>query len=350
MAFRVLLISLALSGILASPSPAQRGAFRVGDITAEPGTLASGILQIPAAEDPGTELPITVVHGARPGPVLALVAGNHGYEYPPILALQKLRSRFEPENLSGTVILVHVANMPSFLGRTIYYSPIDGKNMNRVYPGKVDGTTSERIAYVITTEVIERCDYLLDLHCGDGNEDLRHYVYMPVTGDEEMDRAVREIALAFGFDHIVVDRSRPTDPEASVYCSTTAITRGKPAITVESGYLGTTDVESTERIVRSVESVLRHFRMMKGDPIAVEHPLFLEPTEVLESPATGVLFPHVERGRTVARGTLIATITDFFGNKIDEVRSPFDGVVLYVVATPPIRKGEPVGMIGAIRN
>ena len=72
----------------------------------------------------------------------------------------------------GTVILVHIANLPSFLGRTIYYSPIDGKNLNRVYPGKADGTVSERIAYAITTEVIERADYVVDMHCGDGNEAL----------------------------------------------------------------------------------------------------------------------------------------------------------------------------------
>jgi predicted deacylase len=245
--------------------------------------------------------------------------------------------------------MVHITNMPSFLGRTIYYSPIDGENLNRVYPGKPDGTTSERIAYVVTTEVIEKCDYLLDLHCGDGNEDLRPYIYMPVTGKADLDAAIRDIAMAFGFDHIVVDRNRPTDPQASIYCSATGLTRGKPAITVESGYLGTTDDESTTRIVDGVTSLMRHLKMMAGEPTPVEHPVFLEPTEVLTSPATGLLFPHVKRGRSVAKGTLIATVTDFFGEKVAEVRAPFAGVVLYVVATPPITEGEPVGMIGAMK-
>jgi predicted deacylase len=285
---------------------AEREAFTVGNITAQPGETASGIIPIPAAADPGTELPVTIVHGTKPGPVLALVAGNHGYEYPPILALLRLRKSLDSKSLSGTVIMVHVANMPSFLGRTIYYSPIDGKNMNRVYPGKKAGTISERIAHVITTEVIERSDYLLDIHCGDGNEDLRPYIYMPVTGDEKMDAAIRDIAMAFGFDHIVVDRSRPTDPGASVYCSATGLTRGKPAITVESGYLGTTDDESTMRIVHGIQSLMRHFKMLTGTPTRVEHPVFLEPTEVLRSPATGLLFPHVKRGRSVAKGTLLA--------------------------------------------
>lgn len=346
---RVLVTFVVLLSATVHSAVAQREAFTVADITAQPGETASGILSIPAADDPETELPVTIVHGAQPGPVLALIAGNHGYEYPPILALQRLRSMLEPKKMSGTVLIVHIANVPSFLGRTIYYSPIDGKNMNRVYPGKKDGTTSERIAYAITKHIIDQCDYLLDLHCGDGNEDLRHYVYMPVTGDENMDKTTREIAIAFGIDHIVVDRNRPTDPEASIYCSSTAVTRGKPAITVESGYLGTTDDAPTHRIVHGVVSLMRHFKMMEGQATPVEHPIFLEPTEVLLSPATGLLFPKVQRGRTVAKGTVIATIKNFFGDTIDEVRAPFAGVVLYVVATPPISKGEPVGMIGAIK-
>jgi len=89
------------------------------------------------------------------------------------------------------VILVHVANMPSFLGRTIYFSPIDGKNLNRVYPGRADGTVSERIAYAITREIIEPADYVLDLHCGDGNESLRPYVYQTVTADAHFERRHR---------------------------------------------------------------------------------------------------------------------------------------------------------------
>jgi predicted deacylase len=349
MILRLIGLLILISFVVVSPVEAEREAFSVGNITAQPGEAVSGIIPIPAAEDPGTELPVTIVHGAEPGPVLALVAGNHGYEYPPILALLRVRKSLDPKELSGTVILVHVANVPSFLGRTIYYSPIDGKNLNRVYPGKKDGTTSERIAYVITTEVIEQSDYLLDLHCGDGNEDLRPYIYMPVTGDEKMDAAIRDIAMVFGFDHIVVDRSRPADPSASIYCSTTGITRGKPAITVESGYLGTTDDASTMRIVDGVFSLMRHFQMLPGKSTRVEHPVFLEPTEVLLSPATGLLFPHVQRGRSVAKGTLLATVTDFFGEKVAEVRAPFAGIVLYIVATPPITKDEPVGMIGAMK-
>src|SRR5437879_3326714 len=173
----------------------------------------SRMIDVPDGSDSGTQIPVTTIRGAAPSPTLALIAGNHGYEYPPILAVQKLRTLINPATLKGTIIMVHVANMPSFLGRTVYFSPIDGKNLNRVYPGRKDGTVSERIADAITTEVIEKADYVLDLHCGDGNESLRPYVYQTVTGNPKMDEAMARMALAFGIDHIVVDRNRPTDPE-----------------------------------------------------------------------------------------------------------------------------------------
>ena len=303
-------------------------------------------IAIPAGPDAGTEIPVTTIRGALPGPKLALVAGNHGYEYPPILALQRLPARLDSDRLKGTIILAHVANVPSFLGRTVYFSPVDGKNLNRCYPGSPDGTLSERIAHAITTQVIEPADYLLDLHCGDGNEWLRPYVYQAVTGDRGMDDAVARLVLAFGIDHIVVDRSRPTDPAHSIYCSTTAITRGKPAMTVESGALGRTDEESVERILSGVFGVTRELKMLTDGPEPLQTPVYLDPAEVLTSPATGILYPHVEPDQHVSRGTLVAHITDFFGAAAAEVRAPFDGVVLYVVATPPITKGQPVAYVG----
>jgi len=308
--------------------------------------MESRTIVIPAGVDAGTGIPVTTIRGARPGPTLALIAGNHGYEYPPILALQRLRARIVPEQLAGTTILVHVANMPSFLGRTVYFSPIDGKNLNRAYPGTPDGTVCARIAHAITNHVIEPCDYLLDLHCGDGNESLRPYVYQTVTGIPQMDDAIGRLALAFGIDYIVVDRNRPADPARSIYCSTTAITRGKPAVTIESGYLGNTDEESVSRIVSGVLGVMRELKMVAEGPVPVERPVYLDPVEVLASPATGILYPHVERGQAVIQGTLLAHITDFFGATTAEVRAPFDGVVLYVVATPPITKGQPVACVG----
>src|ERR1700689_3767565 len=112
------------------------------------------MIEIPAAQDAGTQIPVTTIEGSLPGPTLALIVGNHGYEYPPILALQRLRAEIDAAALSGTVLLVHVGNLPSFLGPVIYFRSCDGKNLFRVYPGRADGTLSERIAYAIPTEII----------------------------------------------------------------------------------------------------------------------------------------------------------------------------------------------------
>lgn len=342
------LLALALPAVGAAAL--QTDVFTVGTVSARRGETASGVLAVPAGVDAATEIPVSVIHGAEPGPVLGLIAGNHGYEYPPILALQRLRARIDPGKLRGTVLLVHVANLPSFLGRTVYVSPVDGQNLNRMYPGKKDGTVSQRIAHAITTEVIAKSDYVVDLHAGDGNESLRPFVYMPVTGDAALDAKIEQMVLAFGFDHIVVDRDRPTDPAASIYCDRTATSRGKPAMTVESGFLGSPDETSVANLVVGLTSLMRHYGMLEGAPTPVEHPVLLEPTAVLTAPATGVLFPHVERGQTVAQGARIATIRDFFGEELAVVRAPFAGEVLYVVGTPPIREGEPVGMVGAPRR
>ncbi|MGH9330663.1 MAG: M14 family metallopeptidase, partial [Vicinamibacterales bacterium] len=109
--------------VLLAATSAHGQPLTVGGITITPGTIASGTLDIaPRAGDSGTNVPFTIVHGASPGPVLALVAGTHGMEYVPIIALQRLRTAIDPKTLRGTVMMVHVANMPSFLGRTIYYS------------------------------------------------------------------------------------------------------------------------------------------------------------------------------------------------------------------------------------
>ncbi|MBZ5602019.1 MAG: succinylglutamate desuccinylase/aspartoacylase family protein [Acidobacteriia bacterium] len=316
--------------------------FTVGKITAKPGEMVSGFL------DEG--IPVTVVNGRGDGPVLALVAGNHGYEYPPILALQMLRARLTPKKLAGAVILVHAANMPSFLGRTVYFSPIDQKNLNRVYPGKKDGTVSDKIAYAITNEVIARCDYLLDLHCGDGNESLRPYNYQIVTSNEEMNGRIAALVTMCVIDHIVVDRGRPADPENSMYCSNTAITRGKPAVTVEAGFLGVPDEKSARLIVECCENVMRYLKIASGKAKSIRKPVYLDPAEVVTSPETGILYPKVKKDDMVKRGTTLAVITDFFGKKIAEVKAPVSGKILYIVATPPISKGQPIGCVGVVRK
>jgi predicted deacylase len=175
-----------------------------------------------------------VVHGAKPGPVLAIVSGAHGTEYASIVAVSKLVGRLDPAEISGTVILIPLVNVPSFELKVPHVNPVDGKSMNRFYPGKADGTQTERASFLITRDVVERCDHLIDLHGGDLDEDLRPYSYWTKTGNAKQDALSREMVLAFGLDHIIISADRPKDPAASRYLENTATTRGKPSITVRS--------------------------------------------------------------------------------------------------------------------
>jgi len=328
-------------------SAQQAATLRIGSAAARPGEKGSGFVDVPAGVDSGTRVPLTIVRGKDPGPTLALIAGTHGDEVAPVIALQRVRRELDPARLAGTVLLVHVANLPSFLRRTIYYSPIDGKNLNRVYPGKRDGTVSERIADAITREIIERADYLVDIHAGDGNESLRPYTYWSPLGlNARADSIARQMALAWGNDYIVIDTARPHDPRASVYTQNTAHLRGKPALTTEAGYLGVPAEDMVTRNVQGVFRLLRYLKMLPGEVELVRHPLWFDRSEVLRSPGTGIWYPLVERGHAVQKGAVIGVVTDFFGDTTAAIAAPFAGVMLYVVATPAISAGEPLGMVG----
>ncbi len=339
-----------LLAVLSSASAIAREPLAVGSAVAQPGQKASGWIDVPARSDAGTRIPVSVIHGAKPGPVLALIAGTHGSEYTSIIALPRVLRRLDPERMSGSVIMVHMANPTTFYGRRIYYSP-DDKNLNRVYPGNPDGTISERIAWTITSQVIEKATHLADLHCGDGNESLRPYSYWMPIGDDKVDHAAREMVLAFGLDHIVVDRERrPKDPQKSVYTSITAMVRGKPAITVESGGMGLTDEESVGAQEAGVMSLINHLGIMSGTSVRVTNPVWYERTEVLRAPVAGIWRPVVDKRDSVAKDALIGRILDPFGNVLREIRAPFAGELLYVVGTPPASEGEPLGFIAQAKR
>jgi predicted deacylase len=327
------------------------GPMTIGPVTAAPGTTASGTLAVPAGSDSATTIPISIVRGAQAGPTLVLVAGTHGAEVAPVVALQRVRAMATPATMTGTLVLVHVANMPSFMHRTVYRGPWDRKNLNRVYPGRADGTVSERIAHVVTTQLIARADYLVDMHAGDGNESLRPYLYWSRLGlDVRVDSLAREMALAWGADHIVVDDERSTDPARSLYTQNTAQVRGIPAITTEAGWLGVPD---ESMVARNVDGVFRLARCLGIAPGACEKattPVWLEGAQVLTSPVTGTFHATVQRSEYVAQGAIVGRVTDFAGRPLAEIRAPFAGVVLYVIGSPAMAQGEPVAFIGRVRT
>jgi predicted deacylase len=291
---------------------------------------------------------VAVVRGAKPGPVLAVVSGAHGTEYASIVAVSRLIQALDPAQVSGTVILVPLVNVASFEQKVPHVNPVDGKSMNRFYPGKADGTQTERASFAITREVVEKCDHLIDLHGGDLDEDLRPYSYWTKTGNAAQDAVSREMVLAFGLDHVIISTDRPKDPQASRYLENTATTRGKPSITVEAGHAGTVEPDDVSALVEGTLSVMRYLKMLPGAPTKVEHPVWIESVRTIASGGTGLFYPAVRRGSYVAEGTKVGSVTDFIGRTIFEARAPAAGVILYICSVPSMKKGDTIANVGVV--
>jgi hypothetical protein len=343
-------IILGLGLFLLPQLGASEDVFRIGSLKAGPGQSVSGFLAVPEKDGLGTSIPLTIIRGAKAGKTLVLVAGVHGYEYPPILALYRLKELIDPQKLAGTLVLTHIANLLSFQKRTIYYNPHDWKNLNRVFPGSPEGTISQRTAFVLTEEVIKKCDYLVDLHCGDGNEALIPYTYWMISGNRELDSLTRGMALAFGIKHIIIDETRSQDLTDSKYLGNTAVLLGKPAITTESGYLGKTDEESIRRNINGALSLMRHLGMLEGRPEIPDDPVWIDRYEVVYSKTDGLFFPLTKMGHYVSKGQRVGYVTDYLGRIAEDLRAPFSGIILYIVNTPPAGRGEPLFEVGRIKE
>ena len=298
-----------------------------------------------------TTLPITVINGQTKGPVLTLTAGIHGDEFPAIFALQKLREIIKPETLQGTLIIVHLANLEGFHGRRVALSPVDEKNLNRVFPGHADGTLTEQIADFLTREIITKTDYLIDIHSGSWNQTLLPHVYSPVLNNASLDNKTLDFAKALGIPHIVLYDERPNDPEHSISYPNTAQTRGKPGLTLEVGQLGQRKQSDIELIYQSCMNALQHLNMLDSNmldsvPKKSSNAHLYRKLVSIQSPKTGIFNPQVKVGDSVKEGQEIGWISDYFGHRIATLHTTVAGDVLMQKETPPIREGETTSDIG----
>lgn len=341
--------SISFAAIFALSCIAQsQETFTVGTATAARGQKAAGTLEVPAGVDAALSIPVVVVQGMRPGPVLALVSGLHGTEYASIISLEKVIERLDPAALSGTVIVIPLVNVRSFEQKVAHVNPIDNKSMNRFYPGKVDGTQTERASYLITKQVVDRCDHLIDLHGGDLDESLRPYSYWTVTGNAAQDAFSKQMVLAFGLDHIIISADRPKDPAATRYLENTASMRGKASFAAEAGYAGTVDTDDVEALAQGCFNVMRLLKMLPGTAALVEHPVWLEKVESVTSDQNGIFYPLVKRGTVVVQGMRLGYVTDYVGKTILDARAPVAGVVTFIRAVPSMTKGETIANIGVV--
>ena len=305
-----------------------------------------------AHPDQPTTLPITAIVGKQQGPTLLVLSGVHGSEYAPIVAGQRLAQEIEPSSMTGTVIFVHITNLPAYLGRAIYTSPADGKNLNRLFPGKPNGSLSERIAFVLTNQLYPLADAVLDLHSGDGNEDLSPMWvgYYGKAGDQQVIEKSRAMAFAFGLDYIVEFQWQLTDPAKAIWAGSAAIAQGIPSIDVEAGGKNVVNDDAVAAIESGVRRVLTHLRMTTQSHPPTPQPTIIRDRTSITAPQDGSWITLVQAGEPIAEGALIGYLTDWHGRKLFEARAPHAGLVLLTLTAPPVRAGETLAVIALVNQ
>ncbi|MHA2295449.1 MAG: succinylglutamate desuccinylase/aspartoacylase family protein [Candidatus Hodarchaeales archaeon] len=109
------------------------------------------------------ETPLSIIRGKKRSPIVLLVAGLHGSEWPGVYALLTLGRKIEPEMLQGTLVVLPLANIQAVSQKT-RSSWFDSLDINREFPGDHDGQPSQRLAANIFNHLVMESDYVLDYH------------------------------------------------------------------------------------------------------------------------------------------------------------------------------------------
>ena len=326
---------LIASAATAAAQQREAPSFTVGTATAQRGATATGVIAVPAAADTALDIPVAVIHGARPGPVVAFVAGSHGTEYASIVAMQRLIPRIDPARLAGTVIVVPLINIPSFLAMTPHINPVDRKGMNASYPGDASGTQTQRALALIASQVVAPADVVVDLHGGDLDENLRPYSYWFRGGRPGQDSAGLTLIKAFGLDHIIVTDVNPAAPNAGRSLSGQALVRGKTVLVAEAGRSGIVAPDDVRSLVEGSLNVLGVLKMLDRRAAPLKNPIWLNGAGArVAADSAGFFFATVDRDARVKAGQVVGYTTDFLGRKTGDVRSPIDGLVTFIRGVP----------------
>ena len=174
----------------------------VVNLVAKTGERKTVVVEFTVSGEPFS-LEVFLINGQKDGPTLVITGGIHAAEYASVAAALEVGQKLTPEGLCGSVIIVPVVNKRGFRVRSIYINPMDGLNLNRVYPGKADGSASEQIANWMFQNVMKQATYYIDLHGGDLVEALIPFTIFFKTGNPEVDKASIELAHVFGIPYLV---------------------------------------------------------------------------------------------------------------------------------------------------
>jgi uncharacterized protein len=316
-------------------------ALRIGPVTVERGQVARGFLPVGETITGPVQLPLVLIHGADPGPVLCLTSGVHATEYASIDAVMRLTNELRPESLRGSVIAVPIVNMHMFAARSPFVSPLDGVNLNKIAPGG-RGSISEMLAQTLFEEVIEKSEYHLDLHAGDFGEMLLEFAGFSLTGNADLDRKGEALARVFTPRVFCLAPQGSTLPPSPGFVANAAAKKGIVSILAEAGGNGTLEERDVQIHVRGVRNVLRYLKMMDGDPEIPGPQVQAIDWHNTRTSCSGLMHLQVTVGDEVRAGQQIAEIRDVFGQTVEAVRVAKGGLVLLAWAHKGVNSGDPV--------
>lgn len=308
--------------------------FALGDAAIAPGQHAIVPLPVTRTLRGDLNIPVHVLHGLNPGPVLAILCSVHGDENGTILALKTVIEGIDCGQLKGTLLAVPVANPLAFADlRRETSEQRENTDLHRAFPGNARGSITEMIAAVLAKEVVAKANAVIDIHAGGngGRIQQRADLNEDATGD------VRERSLAMcrtfgtGFVHV---NYLPVSTAAGW-----ANSQGIPACAVEIGgtYLPTPLTEFYRNLmVRGIQAVLTMLGMLQGAQAQLaEQRMFGRKARKEANPTrAGFLVSLADEpsdlGRSVSKGELLGTVIDAFTLKeVEELRAPCDGVLFF---------------------
>ena len=268
------------------------------------------------------------------------MAGVHGAEYSAIAAARKFILELGNYEITGRITVVPIVNILAFWQRSPFVIPVDNQNLNRAFPGKLDGTFTEKYAYRVFEKFIRPTDFLLDLHAGDIPESLE-----PFTIFEESVVEVQSLAMAesYGIRNIV------RQPQAGLVVagstSATASAIGIPAIIAESGENGILDPVAVERHLIGVRNLAMSLGILSGQPIVMSESILYQGWNWLRAEKAGWWQPAQKTGSTIKVGDLLGTLSEVWGDSSEAIRAPQAGKVLFQTSSPAvIQDGILVGL------
>lgn len=275
----------------------------------------------------GWRWPTVDIVGQEPGPRLAVVAGIHVNETSSIEAAIRLQRAFAPDSLRGRISIMPIVNLPAVPLRSQYVCPLDDKNINFSFPGKPDGTFAEAMAWALLRDWADDADCFVDMHGGDLCENVAHFTIAQTIGDAAFD--ARNLELAQCFDAQIVVRLAPSHLQEPARSCTGRAQRRQHAAFAEGGRIGLIEEDNVAYHFDGIRRIARHLGMIDDAPPRKRQPVIIDRYLWIPAPVDGIWRYAVEPAEKVAKGTVLATAENSYGDTIATVRAPEDGHILW---------------------